>query len=304
MSHTAPPNLFTIIAKTTFQGFLAGVVFVCIFFIRILPHRFINYIMGNLFVFMGRFTKKHKIALQNLLWVYPHWDNAKRRAVAQNVWRNVGYVFVDMIRANVSPKTITIQGEDHYKNALKKGQGVLLVTPHLGAWEITSSVARLVSGQKPNAIYRLAKSPLFNWIMTTMRHKNVAQLLEKNDPKIALSMMRLFKQGETVIMLPDQKMNNGIKAQFLGRPSMTATGAGTFMHKGVPVIPIQTIRHENSTHYTVIFHPPLKPHKTGDKDQDILMATNQINTVFESWIHENPEQYFWIHRRWEKSLYK
>lgn len=302
---SAPPNLFTTIVKNVFYGMGAMLFLAFIGLVRVLPHRVVNALAGNLFWTFGRFTKKHRVILKNLAWVYPHWGHQKYNVVRANVWRNVGYIFVDMMRARVNRKSVTIQGADHYLNALKQGRGVMLITPHLGAWEISASVVYFVSNTRPHGIYRRAKSPLFDWVMNKMRNKNAGGFVEKNDPKVGVYLMRLFKNNKTLVMLPDQKKNDGIETTFFNRPSMTPEGAGLFMQKGIPTVPLHIIRDpKNSTKYQAIFYPPLTPVNTGDKAKDTLTAIEQMNSIFEDWIHQNPDQYFWIHRRWDKSFYK
>ena len=246
-------------------------------------------------------TKKHKIILRNLQMVYPDWDIKKQNQIARGAWYNLGYVFVDMMRSD-RDTTLTIENAHSFTDILKD-KGALAVTAHLGSWEMILPIVSHLH-ENPYAIYRFVKNPFMDKWVRAIRGRYSKGLLEKNDKKTALDMMRAVKNGDTVVILPDQKMNTGIQVEFLGRPSKTALGVGSFVSKNIPAIPIQIIRNPDTVSFRVVVHPPLKNPNTGDKDKDIQQITQTMCHLFDNWIHENPEQYLWHHRRWSKDEYR
>ena len=271
---------------------------------RMIPHIWANKIVGGLFYGIGRHTKKHTIILRNLQMVYPDWDTDKRAQMARGAWYNLGYVFVDMMRGHKiqMDSQVTFENAHHLTDALKN-KGALAVTAHLGSWEMILPIVTHLH-QKPYAIYRFVKNPFMDRWVRTVRGRYSKGLLEKNSNTTALDMMRAVKNGDTVVILPDQKMNTGITVDFLGRPSKTAIGVGSFVNKNIPAIPIQIIRNPDTISFRVVIHPPLENPNTGDKTQDIEAITQQMCHLFDTWIHQNPEQYLWHHRRWDKDKYR
>ena len=260
--------------------------------------------VGGLFYGVGRYSKKHNIILRNLQMVYPDWDDSKCHQTARGTWYNLGYVFVDMMRGGLldMDKTLNIENPHYLTDTVKKG-GALAVTAHLGSWEMILPLVTHLH-EKPYAIYRFVKNPFMDKWVRTIRGRYSKGLLEKNHKNTALDMMRAVKNGDTVVILPDQKMNTGITVDFLGRPSKTAIGVASFAGKNIPAIPIQIIRNPDTISFRVVVHPPLDNPNTGDKTQDIEQITQNMCHLFDNWIHENPEQYLWHHRRWDKEEYR
>ena len=90
---------------------------------------------------------------------------------------------------------------------------------------------------------------------------------------------------------------------FFGHDAMTATGAARLATKtGAPLIPISVTREKAK--FTVTIHDEIKLEETGNKDVDIESGVTKIVSFTEDWIKKNPDQWFWVHRRWPKELYK
>ena len=79
---------------------------------------------------------------------------------------------------------------------------------------------------------------------------------------------------------------------------MTAPAAAQFaIRDNIPLLPVRCER-LGGTKFRISFYPPLEIIKTGNRDEDVLSLTREINRTLESWIRERPEQWLWIHRRW------
>ncbi|MDH3335374.1 MAG: lauroyl acyltransferase, partial [Rhodospirillaceae bacterium] len=108
----------------------------------------------------------------------------------------------------------------------------------------------------------------------------------------------LLKKGQSLGILVDQKLNDGIAVPFFGRNAMTGTALAEFaLRFDAPIIPIQCIR-ENGTNFRLIFHPPLEFEKTGEREKDVATIMLMVNKMLEDWIRQNPGQWLWLHRRW------
>ena len=84
---------------------------------------------------------------------------------------------------------------------------------------------------------------------------------------------------------------------------MTAQGAVRLALKtGRPLLPMAVTRHKSN--FTVTFYPPIPLAKTGDRTADVLTGVTQVSKFIEARVREAPAQWFWVHRRWPKALYK
>ena len=84
---------------------------------------------------------------------------------------------------------------------------------------------------------------------------------------------------------------------------MTAQGAVRLAIKtGRPLLPMVVVR--DKAKFKVTFHKPIELVITGDRETDIRNGVIQITQFIEARIRENPAQWFWVHRRWPKEIYK
>ena len=115
--------------------------------------------------------------------------------------------------------------------------------------------------------------------------------------RAALSHLR---QGGSLGMLVDQKMNDGIPVPFFGRPAMTAPAlAQLALRYRIPVIPIRVIR-RGPARFTMVVEAPLALPATGRRHDDIFALSLAINERLEHWIRQDPGAWLWLHRRWPK----
>ena len=117
-------------------------------------------------------------------------------------------------------------------------------------------------------------------------------------------MIETLKQGKFISILCDQKFREGITLTLFGMPAQTATAMASLALKmNVPIIMVKAIRQKDG-HYILYTYPPI-PIPVGlplnEAERQIMVYVNQ---VYEKWIRENPEQWLWIHRRFDKRLYK
>jgi len=103
--------------------------------------------------------------------------------------------------------------------------------------------------------------------------------------------------------LNDQKFNTGVEVPFFGEAAMTAQGAVRLALKtGRPLLPMAVTR--DKSRFIVTFYPPIDLQKTGEREIDVLNGVNQVSGFIETRVREKPAQWFWVHRRWPKELYR
>ena len=103
----------------------------------------------------------------------------------------------------------------------------------------------------------------------------------------------------------DQKLNEGIKVNFLGKPAYTATAiAELAIRMDVDIVPIKIVRKASNSTEIHFFNKIQMPHKKLSHSKRVKLIINKINLEISSWIRKDPEQWLWLHRRWPKSIYK
>ncbi len=102
----------------------------------------------------------------------------------------------------------------------------------------------------------------------------------------------------------DQKLNEGLSIDFLGRPAYTASFiADIAIRMNLDIVPIKFSRDINN-HNIITFYKKINmPKNNLSKNKKISFILKQVNDVMSQWIKDQPENWLWIHRRWQKDLY-
>jgi len=191
----------------------------------------------------------------------------------------------------------SIHGLHHLQDAYKKGQGVLVLTGHVGNWELMSLAAATL-GYPMSAIYRpLDFKPLDRFFIDLRGRYGVTLHSKKNAMR---PILKGLKNKELVAILLDQNThrNAGVFVDFFGHPACTNKGLALLaLGTGTPVVPLFLLREDGR--FRVEFGPMLPLVRSGDKTKDIEANTLQYNRVLEDVIRRYPEQWFWVHRRWK-----
>ncbi len=248
--------------------------------------------IGPLLGISKRADKNLKKAFQNL-------NFEERKRIIEKMWNNLGRTSAEFFNI----KTL-IKDEDRIKikgkNVIEKykNQGVIYVSGHLANWEIIP-IAIMRKDKKVAAVFRESNNFLFNNWMIKQR-----KLITKNQFPKGISgtkeILNFLKNKGSVAMLVDQKLSNGVKAKFFKMNAMTASVPATLALKyRYPIVPLNVRRIKNVT-FEIEFLPSIEINESGNLEEDILNFTNKINQFLEEKIIEKPEEWFWLHNRWDK----
>jgi KDO2-lipid IV(A) lauroyltransferase len=107
-------------------------------------------------------------------------------------------------------------------------------------------------------------------------------------------MIRHLKKGGFFALLVDQKYNSGEPLEFLGQDAKTTTApAEMALRYNLPLVPVFAIRQPNKRNISIKYEEPIV-------HSDVITMTNQINDRISNRIKENPEQWYWLHNRWNE----
>lgn len=262
---------------------------------KLLPAKIAARTSARLFAIIGPRTPKQKIILKNLKIVFPDLEAHEKRSLIKKIWRNIGAVFGEAGHLIQLSDQVKIEGlENIPRDESGNFQQCLFMAGHVSNWELSANV--LTKQHIPLAIiYREANNPLSNWLMVNIRKKYGGELIAKGSQG-ARELISAIKNKKSVLMLVDQKMNDGIAVPFFGVPAMTAPAIATLALKNdLPIIPIRTYR-DSTGQYRLRLFPALSM----SGDETAIMTG--INSIMEQWILETPDQWLWIHNRWPKNL--
>ncbi len=268
---------------------------------RALARALVGLLTAILYLILGRLRR---VGERNLELAMPELPRTERAQILRNVFRNLGWQLVEFCRMqrytqeNTS-NWIRTEGLEHYLAAESRGKGVLVLTGHLGAWELSSFYHSLMGHPMGMVIRRLDNRYLDEYV-NNIRCMRGNRVLHKDD--FARGLLTAMHAGEAVGILMDTNMTppQGIFARFFGIEACTASGlARVALKTGAAVLPGFLVWEKRERRYVLHFGPELSFIKTGDVESDILAATQQCNDVLENWIRRYPDQWLWIHRRWK-----
>ena len=262
--------------------------------------RFSSLLGGVVLFVYGKFSLKNKIALKNLNKVFPSKNLKQKKTIINRMWFHFGrvigeYPHLEKINA-LGSENITIEGLENLTDPLKKNKNCLFFSAHLGNWELTSHPLTEL-GYTISFIYRPPNNPFVDNLLRRIRKKYGVNLIRKG-PSGAKECIKVLKSNKGNIgMLMDQKMNDGIKANFFGYEVMTASAIARFAIKfKCPIIPA-ICKRVNGTRFLIKYYPEIKYEKILELESE-LNIINYLNRYIENWIKESPEQWIWVHNRW------
>jgi Kdo2-lipid IVA lauroyltransferase/acyltransferase len=241
---------------------------------------------------------------RNLEMALPELPPEERSRILRHVFRNLGWQLVEFCRmprytAENTRGWIGTAGLEHYLAAEARGKGVLVLTGHLGGWELSSFYHSLM-GHPMGMVIRRLDNRLLDDYVNRIRCLHGNRVLHKDD--FARGLLTAMRAGETVGILMDTNMTppQGVFVRFFGITACTASGlARVALKTGAAVLPGFLLWEASQQKYVLHFGPELVLVETDDHEADILAATQQCNDVLESWIRRYPDQWLWIHRRWK-----
>jgi KDO2-lipid IV(A) lauroyltransferase len=254
-------------------------------------------------VYLG-LGRLRRVGQRNLELAMPEMPALSRNRILRHVFRNLGWQLVEFCRmprytAENTRGWLRTEGLLHYLSAQARGKGVLVLTGHLGAWELSSFYHSLMGHPMGMVIRRLDNRPLDAYV-NGIRCLHGNRVLHKDD--FARGLLTAMRAGDTVGILMDTNMTppQGVFARFFGIEACTASGlARVALKTGAAVLPGFVLWEPGEKQYVLHFGPEIEFARTGDAEADILAATQRCNDVLESWIRRYPDQWLWIHRRWK-----
>lgn len=235
-------------------------------------------------------------SMDHLRFIYPDMPDTEVRSIARKVADNAGRTFIE----NYSTKTflernssapINGPGLAALEDAQRSGKPVILVTGHFGNYEAPRA-ALVARGFDVGGLYRPAANKYFN----DHYEKNMLAFggpVFAQGRKGTSGFVRHLRAGGILVLLFDQHVKRGTRLDFLGKPAKTALSAAELaLRYDALLIPFYGIRKENGLDFNIELESPV-PHS------DAITMTKALNKSIGDRITTNPEQWFWVHRRWK-----
>jgi len=248
--------------------------------------------------------KLKRTAEFNLRLAFPEWDVARRSSVIRGMVRNLGWMAAEFARMprytreNIE-EVLVLDGHENFLEGQRRGKGVLYLTGHIGAWEL-SSFAHALYGFPLHYMARPLDNPRVDALVNHYRGLSGNRPIFKNESARAL--LKILKEAGTVGILADQNTmpEEGVFVDFFGKSACTTTGiARVALHTVAAVVPGYAYWDGGIGKYRLRFEPAVELVRTGDTERDVFVNTQKFAKVLEGIIRKHPEQWIWVHARWK-----
>ena len=258
---------------------------------------------GFVSFFYALLPRLRKIAETNLRIAFPNASPAEHTAIVGGMLRNLGWMAAEFARFPKYSKenieeAIVLDGQENFLAGQRRGKGVIFLTGHIGAWEL-SSFAHALYGFPLHYMARRIDNARIDRLVNGYRCLSGNRPIFKNES--ARVMLKVLKEAGTVGILADQNTmpEEAVFVDFFGTPASTTTGiARVALHTDAAVVPGYAVWDLRLGKYRLRFEPPVELIRTGDLERDILLNTQKFTKVIEEIIHRYPNQWVWVHARW------
>jgi KDO2-lipid IV(A) lauroyltransferase len=277
------------------------------FFVNLLPEGFslcLGRHMGKIGYFLDR--EHRKVALENLHIAFGQEKSEEEiRSIARTTFQNLGMMIVEFFRihrmnAEAFKTRLEVEGLANFERVRNNKKGVLLLLSHFGNWELMGLLTKGLGSQVMVIAKPVRKNKWVDRMITDIRESSGLEVVSSE--KASRKILQALSQNRMVGILIDQraKLSEGVMADFFGRKASTTPALAVLgMRTGAPVLPLYLLRNGVGK-YRLVIKEPLELIQTGDVKNDVVANTELVNRSLEGMIRQYPDQWFWVHRRWER----
>ena len=244
------------------------------------------------------------LALEHLALAFGDTLSApERERIARAAFENVGRCFCELAKIDEirrRPDYIEFEGEAVMQAALARGKGAIVVTGHVGNWELLGAYFAW-KGLPVAAVARHIYADQLNDLLLELRDRQGVETILRESTDAGRRILRVLKTNGVLALLIDQDTRApSLSVPFFGKPARTPIAAAALaLRRDVPVAAVFIHRRPAGGHRIVIREVFERP-ATTDRLDALRDLTTRFNAALEAQIREHPEEWVWWHRRWRR----
>lgn len=248
--------------------------------------------------------RQRNAGFHNLRMAMPELSAQEHHRILRGSFENLARLLVEfshfseLNKGNIS-RFVIHDGLENYHEAVRRGRGIIFMTAHFGAWEL-SSFAQSIYGYPLKFVVRPIDNPKVDALIT--RYRTLGGNVPIQRRSAGRDILKALRNNQAVGILFDQNTTSdeGVFVDFFGIPAATTPAIATFaLRTGAAVLPGFLIWDEALHTHRLRFDPPVELINTGDLAHDVVQNTARFNKILERYVREYPDQWLWIHRRWK-----
>jgi Kdo2-lipid IVA lauroyltransferase/acyltransferase len=274
-----------------------------------LPQWILNFFSDLLGLIWYKLDKRHRdLAIENINSSFPgKFSPLKSELLVKKVFKNTASILFEAIwsyhkTGNELFQFFTFKGMNYLDDARQKGRGVVLLTCHLGNFELLVGAIPMAGIKNVFGIYRKFDFKPLERLMLEIRQRFGVKMISTGG--LSKKIDKLLNSNKIIGTLFDQNAGtyNGVFVDFFSRPACTKNSlAKIVLRTKASVVPMFIMK--KNDRYIIEFLQEIPLEKTGCPIKDIENNTQHYVSAVESMIRRCPEQYFWVHNRWKTKPY-
>lgn len=260
---------------------------------------------------LSRFSSLEQRTLANLRTAYgDELDDAARRQIAAGVRRHTARLAYEWLTLAALPNLAAVhswlaanvevdESVARLEALLANGRGALVVTGHLGNWELLAASIRSLGHEGSVVGLEKHRDPTAQWFLDLRKNYGVATIPQHTHPR---QLVRVLEDNHVLGLLCDLEVRRlaGEFLPFFGTPALTMTAPAALARAcRVPLLPARCVLpHESATRYRLSFEEPLEFDFRLPRREATRELMTRVNAVFERWVRESPKQWAWHQHRW------
>ena len=275
------------------------IIFFLFLLFRLLGYRLASDFGSYLGKSFGPLFRSKKTIYSNIKKAFPNYTENQIKEIVKNMWSNYGrifaeYIFISHFRNGNLNKNIEIEGIKVIEKIKEKKENVIFVSGHFNNFELMAMEIER-SGINLAAIYRPLNNIFINKFMEKIREKYICKHQLKKGVSGVRNSLKLFKKGYSIALMLDQRVSEGIRANFFNEPALTTTIPAQFVKKfQCKIVPIYIERYNK-----FYFKLKIKEAILFNENESEESITLKLNKIIEEMIISNPDQWIWSHNRWK-----
>lgn len=200
--------------------------------------------------------------------------------------------------------TVEVEGLERWKELSDSGQGMILVTAHVGAWEVGSMLPASREMRRVHVVREAETDPRAQKFFAGLIRGCGGDYYTTHfaeDPQLGMVLLDALRQGEIVALQGDRPRAGGRTAEMelFGRPYPVPIGPAVLARAtGVPIVPVFVLR-TGRLSYRCLIQPPIHVAQTAGRQRDVEEALGRFLTSLEEVLRQEPHQWFCFRRLWD-----
>jgi KDO2-lipid IV(A) lauroyltransferase len=277
-----------------------------LFGVTIVPRRALGVVIGLFSTFFWISLRKIRAAiaanLEAVLGPCGWWERQRR---IHRTFHTFAWCLSERYERLSTDRVFAIEAEglEEWRRLAGAEGGFILVTAHLGAWEVGSMLPASRDGRRVHVVREPETDPRAQRFIERLIRRCGGELYNTHfadDPQLGVDLLDALRRGEVVALQGDRPRSGGrtMEASLFGRPFALPVGPAALARAaGVPIVPVFVLR-EGRRRYRCLLRPAIRVAQSGDRQRDLREALERFAADLQDVIRRQPHQWFCFRRLW------